>query len=225
MGLSAFWPAYAVAALGLSVYILLTGPARALPRRTWIPVVGAIAVASLVGSRNPLLGLVWGAAILALPGLLARLRAARRQRRIRDDLPFALDLLGLAVRAGQDLGAAWARVPGSLGAGPVAEAFARALALLRMGRTRREVLEGWGADLALPAARRLGASLAQAQEEGSSLGSILQEGARELREETYLAAEARAQRAPVAMIFPLVLCVMPGVFVVLLGPVLVRILG
>lgn len=223
---------YALVALTVAGYLALrafgdrlrAAAAGASPR-TWGIVVAAVAAGALLFPRAPALAVAWAGALACLPRALTRVAVARRERRVREDLPFVLDLLALAVRSGMDLGAAWGQASAAAPAGPVREATGAVLRGMRIGRPMPEALVEWGEALGLPAARRLSSSLAQALEAGAPVAPVLSLGGRELREETVLAAEARAQRAPVTMLFPLVLCVMPAVFVVLLGPSLLRVIG
>ena len=203
-----------VKGLGLSPEL----PARRLGESVGILVVGL------------LLALAWGPAFFLL-GILAATfpllsleRAwASRTRSVERDLPWILNFLRMGVQAGLDFEAALERSarirPGALGA-EVQELLSR----IRVGVARRAALEEWGEASAVPSVRTLAGALVQADVLGSSLAPVLLAQAEAARTRQVQRAEALAQRAPVKLLFPLVLCIFPVTFLVLFGPIFLTVM-
>lgn len=165
-------------------------------------------------------GIACGAAIgAAYPLLWLREQIKRRQRLITRDLPFTLDLLTLSVEAGLDFGGALAKVVEKGREGPLADELSIVLRELRVGRTRAAALLDFAERVDLPAVRTFVTALVQADRMGTSLGKILRLQAGQLRVERSQRAEKLAGEAPVKMLFPLIACIFPTVFLVLFGPI------
>lgn len=132
-------------------------------------------------------------------------------------LPDALDLLTISVEAGLGFDAALAKVVEKM-EGPLVNEFRQALAEIRMGRTRRESLRGVAqrAD-AQPVTNFIGA-IVQAEQLGVPIAKVLQIQSQQLRIERRQRAEEAAAKAPVKMLFPMVGCIFPTIFIVILGP-------
>jgi tight adherence protein C len=152
-------------------------------------------------------------------------------RRIRDrsmqmilQLPDALDLLTISVEAGLGFDAALAKVVEKM-EGPLVTEFRQALAEIRMGRTRREALRDIvdRAD-AQPVSNFIGA-IVQAEQLGVPIAKVLQIQSQQLRVERRQRAEEAAAKAPVKMLFPMVGCIFPTIFIVILGPAIVTVMG
>jgi tight adherence protein C len=152
-------------------------------------------------------------------------------RRIRDrsmqmilQLPDALDLLTISVEAGLGFDAALAKVVEKMDGALVVE-FRQALAEIRMGRTRREALRDIVARAdAQPVANFIGA-IVQAEQLGVPIAKVLQIQSQQLRVERRQRAEEAAAKAPVKMLFPMVGCIFPTIFIVILGPAIVTVMG
>lgn len=139
-------------------------------------------------------------------------------------LPDALDLLTISVEAGLGFDAALAKVVEKMD-GPLVVEFRQALAEVRMGRTRREALR----DVATradsqPVTNFIGA-IVQAEQLGVPIAKVLQIQSQQLRIERRQRAEEAAAKAPVKMLFPMVGCIFPTIFIVILGPAVVTIMG
>ena len=143
-----------------------------------------------------------------------------RQERIFLGLPDALDLLVVCVEAGLGLDAGMRRVSEELvDAHPdVCKEFALCNLQLQMGRPRREVLHDLGVRTGVDDMKALSAILIQADKFGSSIAHALRVQSDSMRVKRRQMAEERAQQTAVKMIFPLVLFIFPGIFVVLVGP-------
>ena len=143
----------------------------------------------------------------------------KRHLQISRALPFNLDLLTLSVEAGLDFTAALAKVVEKGKTGPLREELALVLKQLKMGKTREEALKGMIARVDLPALSQFVTALIQADKMGTSLGKVLRIQSTQLRIERTQRAEKLANEAPVKMLFPLIACIFPTVFMVLFGPI------
>jgi tight adherence protein C len=139
-------------------------------------------------------------------------------------LPDALDLLTISVEAGLGFDAALAKVVEKM-EGPLVNEFRQALAEIRMGRTRREALRDVVARAdAQPISNFIGA-IVQAEQLGVPIAKVLQIQSQQLRIERRQRAEEAAAKAPVKMLFPMVGCIFPTIFIVILGPAIVTVMG
>jgi tight adherence protein C len=139
-------------------------------------------------------------------------------------LPDALDLLTISVEAGLGFDAALAKVVEKM-EGPLVNEFRQALAEIRMGRTRRDALRDIVARAdAQPVANFIGA-IVQAEQLGVPIAKVLQIQSQQLRIERRQRAEEAAAKAPVKMLFPMVGCIFPTIFIVILGPAIVTVMG
>ena len=155
-----------------------------------------------------------------LPEIALRLLIKGRVERIFLSLPDALDLLVVCVEAGLGLDAAMRRVSEELEetAPDVCSEFALCNLQLQMGRPRREVLHDLGIRSGVDDMRALAAVLIQADKFGSSIAQALRVQSDSMRVKRSQLAEEQAAMTAVKMIFPLVLFIFPGIFVVLVGP-------
>lgn len=164
--------------------------------------------------------LMAGAMGFYLPGLYIALRRRKRMEEIFLGLPDALDLMVVCVEAGLGLDSAMRRVAAELAAACpcLCEEFAIANFQLQMGRPRREVLHDLGRRTGVSDLRSLAAILIQAERFGSSIATALRVQSDSMRIRRRQLAEERAAKTAVQLIFPLVLFIFPGIFVVLVGP-------
>lgn len=155
-----------------------------------------------------------------LPEIVLRFMCKARIERIFLSLPDALDLLVVCVEAGLGLDAAMRRVSEELEetAPDVCNEFALCNLQLQMGRPRREVLHDLGIRSGVDDMRALSAILIQADKFGSSIAQALRVQSDSMRVKRSQLAEEQAAMTAVKMIFPLVLFIFPGIFVVLVGP-------
>jgi tight adherence protein C len=155
-----------------------------------------------------------------LPELFLTFIRRGRQEKIFLQLPDSLDLLVVCVEAGLGLDAGMRRVCEELedSAPELTSEFALANKQLQMGRPRREVLHDLGVRTGVDDMRALAAILIQADKFGSSIAQALRVQSDSMRVKRRQIAEERAQQTAVKMIFPLVLFIFPGIFVVLVGP-------
>jgi len=172
-----------------------------------------------------LVGALFGAALgyLAPEFWLGR-KIRARSMAMTLQLPDALDLLTISVEAGLGFDAALSKVVEKM-EGPLVNEFRQALAEVRMGRHRRDALR----DVAIradsqPVSNFIGA-IVQAEQLGVPIAKVLQIQSNQLRIERRQRAEEAAAKAPVKMLFPMVGCIFPTIFIVILGPAVVTVMG
>ncbi|MGC4116462.1 MAG: type II secretion system F family protein [Myxococcales bacterium] len=146
----------------------------------------------------------------------------RRHHLITRALPYNLDLLTLSVEAGLDFTAALNKVVEKGKGGPLRDEFMIVLKQLKMGKTREEALKALIARVDLPSLSSFVAALIQADRMGTSIGKVLRIQSTQLRIERTQRAEKLANEAPVKMLFPLIACIFPTVFMVLFGPIIFK---
>ena len=154
---------------------------------------------------------------------LVWLRAAARTRRLAiwKRLPDAFDLITVCVEAGLGLDAALRQVAEKL-RGPISDEISQVLREVGMGRQRREALEDMARRTDVRELETFVNAIVQAEHLGTSLGRVLRAQAFSLRIKRRQKAQELARRAPVKMVFPLVLLIMPTFFIITVGPVLVH---
>jgi tight adherence protein C len=172
--------------------------------------------------------MVFGGAVgFYLPSVVLRVLKKRRTEAIFLGLPDALDLMVVCVEAGLGLDAAMRRVTSEMAAScPVlCEEFALSNFQLQMGRPRKDMLHELGTRTGVNDVRALAAVLIQAERFGTSVANALRVQSDAMRTKRRQLAEERAAKTAVQLIFPLVLFIFPGIFVVLVGPAAIQILG
>jgi len=157
-----------------------------------------------------------------LPDLLISMKARERQELIARELPDVLDQVTICVEAGLGFEAALARAarPGS---GALGEELSRALQDIRLGMPRHVALDKLLERTDVPDLRHFVVAITQAERRGLPIANVLRVQANELREKRRQRAEEHAMKIPVKLVFPLVLCILPALFIVLLGPAAIRI--
>ncbi len=156
-----------------------------------------------------------------IPFLLLAQRARARQLAIWRSLPDAFDLMTTCVEAGLGLDSAFHRVSEKL-RGPVAYEFAEMLREVALGKARRDALRDMGDRTGVADLQVFANTIVQAEELGTSLGTVLRAQAGDIRLHRRQRAEQEARRAPAKMVFPLVFFILPSLFVVILGPVIIE---
>lgn len=155
-----------------------------------------------------------------IPELVLTLIVRGRKEKLFLQLPDALDLLVVCVEAGLGLDSGMRRVSDEMkdGAPEICEEFDRCNMQLQMGKVRRECLREMGLRTGVDDMRALVTTLINAERFGSSIGPALRTQSDSMRTKRRQIAEERAQKTAVQMLFPLVLFIFPGIFVVLVGP-------
>ncbi len=143
-----------------------------------------------------------------------------RQAIILKMIPDTLDLLTISVRAGLGFDAALAKCVEKM-PGPLSDEFRRALAEVRMGKSRREALRDIVPRTRVQPLSNFIGAIIQAETLGVSISKVLQVQSEQLRIERRQRAEEQAAKAPIKMLLPLVGCIFPALFVVILGPAII----
>ena len=149
-------------------------------------------------------------------------RVKSRQKSIALQLPDTLDLLTISVEAGLDFMSAMRRVVEKHRPGPLKEELERFFKQTELGRPRRDALREMANRAQLQDLSAVVSSLIQADRLGVSIGPILRAQSDMLRIRRGQRAEKAAQEAPVKMLAPLMICILPSVFIMILAPVLIQ---
>jgi tight adherence protein C len=169
------------------------------------------------------LGLVGFGIGFLIPEFWLGRRIKARQKLILKMIPDTLDLLTISVRAGLGFDGALAKVVEKL-PGPLTDEFRRALAEVRVGKARRDALRDMVPRTHVQPLSNFIGAIIQAEQLGVSISKVLQVQSEQLRIERRQRAEEQAARAPIKMLFPLVGCIFPSLFIVILGPAIISII-
>ncbi len=217
---------------GLEQRLLLAGASAGwtVERILAVKALVAIAVAALALLRlmvapsvvGVLLALGIGVFGFFAPDILLRIKTDKRQQVIRRELADTVDQLTIAVQAGLGLDAAIARLAVT-GEGALAAEFARVSQDVRAGMRRGNALLAMSDRVQLPELRQLVVALAQAEKLGVPIAQTMKVQAAELRLKRRQHAEEQAMKLPVKILFPMMFCIMPCLFIVILGPAAISI--
>jgi tight adherence protein C len=153
------------------------------------------------------------------PGYVVGFRSRTRRDKLQAALPDALDLLAVSVEAGLGFDAAISKLLDHM-EGPLIDEFGLALSEMRVGEARQDALKKLSARVDAPELSAFVRSIIQADQLGISLGRILRVQASDARVKRQTAAEEKAMKAPIKMLFPTVAFIFPAMFIVVLGPAL-----
>jgi tight adherence protein C len=182
---------------------------------------GAISSTTLIGAT------VMGGLAFFLPDLALRFITSRRQEAIFLGLPDVLDLMVVCVEAGLGLDQAMRRVTEEMteSSPVIATEFAYSNFQAQMGQPRSDVLRDLGRRTGVADLRALANVLIQAEKFGSSVATALRVQSDAMRTRRKQAAEEKAAKTAVKLLFPLIIFIFPGIFVVLLGPAIIDMLN
>ena len=183
---------------------------------------GLLLAASKPGALTVLVLLVTPVLGWFAPDALLAGRADRRQEAIRLALADTLDQVTISVEAGLGFESALART-GRSGKGPLAEELLRTLQDVQAGMSRAEALKRLVERVDVDELRHFVLAIIQAESYGIPIAQVLRVQSAELRVRRRQRAEERAQKLPVKILFPLVFCILPSLFIVLLGPAILRV--
>ena len=178
---------------------------------------GLLIVSGSPGLVTVLLAATVTAVAYFLPELLLYSRGKERQDAIGLELADTLDQMTIAVEAGLGFESAMARA-GANGKGPLAEELVRTLQDIDMGRSRRQAYESLASRTDVADLGRFTRAVIQADAHGISIADVLRTQAADMRLKRRQRAEEKAMQIPVKVIFPLMLCILPVLFIVLLAP-------
>jgi len=159
-----------------------------------------------------------------VPELLLHSQGQKRQAMIQLELPDTLDQLTIAVEAGLGFEAAMMRA-GRNGKGPLGEELVRTLQDIQVGQPRRDAYLALAGRTTVVDLRRFLRAVIQADTYGVAVANVLRTQASEMRMKRRQRAEEKAMQIPVKVIFPLMLCILPTFFIVLLGPAVIGIVA
>jgi tight adherence protein C len=217
----------------ISMKLLAAGVGRRISPTGFLALKGGAALAglvlgTLVGGRLSGVGAALLAALVLaalgffIPDYALTLKGRSRRERIQADLPDALDLLAVSVEAGLGFDGAVAKLSEHM-EGPLAEEFGLTLSEMRIGESRQEALKRLAERVDAPELSAFVRAIIQADTLGTTLGRILRVQAADSRLRRQAAAEERAMKAPIKMLFPTVLFIFPAMFLVILGPAILNI--
>lgn len=159
-----------------------------------------------------------------VPDLLLMSRGQERDQAIQRQLADTLDQMLIAVDAGLGFDAAMSRVVAN-GTGALADELARTLQDVRMGRSRREAFADLAERTHVVDLRQFVRAILQADAYGISVSDVLRTQASEMRLKRRMRAEEQAQKVPVKVLMPLMLCILPVLFIVVLAPAVLNMIA
>lgn len=196
-------------------------------------VVGAVAglglgvlLSLLLGSGTPVrLALALGGLTVGFlsPDLYLYQKAYDRSQQIQRDLPDAIDLMTISVESGLGFDAAVQQVARNT-EGPLAEEFSRVLREMQLGKGRAEALRSLGDRSDVADLQGFVGSMVQADSFGVPIGQVLRVQSSEMRVKRRQRAEEKAQQVPVKITVPLIFCILPCLFIAVMGPAVISIM-
>jgi tight adherence protein C len=181
----------------------------------------AYAAWTMAASQGGLLRLVCtGLAVSCctiLPSRKLRSQVESREEQILRQLPDIMDLLVICMEAGLGFTSAVSRTVANID-GEMSDEFAMALGEMRAGSSRSDALSGLAERVQIPQVRSFVTAIRQADQFGISVSTVLRNQAEEMRVARRQAAQEKAQKAPVKMLVPVVFCIFPPMFIVVIGP-------
>ncbi|MFC7481389.1 type II secretion system F family protein [Luedemannella flava] len=188
-------------------------------------VIGALAGLVLNGLVGAILGGLAGSVVgYYVPDLIIYQMGYNRQEMIRQSMPDVLDILTVSVEAGLGFDAALAQVA-RYGRGPLVGEFARSLQEMQIGLSRVEAMRALAPRTRVTELRTFCSVVVQASELGVPIATVLREQAKEMRVRRRQRAEEIAQKIPVKILFPLIFCLFPSLFIVVIGPGVINIIN
>jgi tight adherence protein C len=195
--------------LVLAGWALLTGALVALQLPGWPVLLGTAVVA--LGAYH-------------LPEVVLWSRGQERAQTMARELPDTLDQMSIAVEAGLSFEFALARAATS-GSGPLADELVRTLQDVAVGRPRREAYNALVRRTDVPDLRRFVGAINQAEAYGVPVADVLRQQADEMRVKRRQRAESEAMKVPVKVVFPLMLCILPAMLLVVAGPAVMQLMS
>jgi len=169
------------------------------------------------GGRGLVFALLFGAAGVFLPGFLLKKAATNRAERIDAELPHFVDQIAIAIDAGMSFDAALSYLIDASD-GPLTEELKRVMTELRVGQSRKVALRSFADRVGTDSTIAFANAVLASEQLGSPLAKILKAQAADFRHQRQMRAEERAQKAPVKMLFPIAIFILPVLFIIILAP-------
>jgi tight adherence protein C len=190
--------------------------------------IGGVLVAFVFGVSTAPVAIIFFAPMLGtigflFPDIILTMATRGRRERIRAELPDALDLLAVSVEAGLGFDGAVTSLTEHMD-GALIDEFALTLGEIRIGEGRHDALKKMAERVPAPEVASFVRSVTQADQLGISLSRILRVQAADSRLRRQAAAEERAMKSPIKMLFPTVIFIFPAMFIVILGPALLNLM-
>ena len=193
-----------------------------LPLATFAVILLFGALLRLSGGLVLMASVFFAVLMYAYPESGLKAAAEERTRRFTRDLPGALDVMRLVAQSGGDLLSAIRTVIDVMPGGPVRDQFSRVVAEVTIGTSLATALNNVAARIGTNEANAVFSTLAQSLEMGTSVAENLQGAAQLIRHAARVKAQTQAQKAVVNMSFPLLLLILPGIFIVLFAPLVIQ---
>jgi tight adherence protein C len=218
----------------ISARLLAAGMGRTITPTAFLAMKGGGAIAGgffgfALGTAvaGPIAGFLFGFGLafggFMIPGFVVGMKGRSRREDIRAQLPDALDLLAVSVEAGLGFDGAVAKLTEHMH-GALAEEFSLTLGEMRIGESRHDALKKLAERAAAPEVASFCRAIIQADQLGISLGRLLRVQATDARLKRQAAAEEKAMKSPIKMLFPTVIFIFPAMFIVILGPAMLNLM-
>ena len=176
-----------------------------------------------------MIGVTYGAFMFSIfaffvPDFYFNSKATARLREVEKAFPSALDLLTLCVEAGMDFMAALVKIIENSENNPLMEEFQEIMREMQLGSDRRQALKNFSERCDLDIVNSFVSVVVQAEELGTSLAAVLHDYSQEMKEKRFQSAEKQAMEAPVKMLIPMMIFIFPGVFILIFGPITIKIM-
>lgn len=200
--------------------LLIAKPVLALV----VGVIGILLILRSPAGPTVLLALLLALLAYFIPDILIHGRGAKRQAAIELELPNTLDQMLISVEAGLGFETAMARA-GQNGKGPLAEELVRTLQDMQVGRSRKDAYLGMASRTDVPDLRSFVRAVVQADVYGIAIANVLRTQAKQMRVKRRQRAEEKAMKLPVKVLFPLMFCILPVLFIVIIGPAVINVMN
>ena len=187
--------------------------------------VGGVLFSFMLGGFAIKLVVIAGATVAGFfaPSMYLYQRTYDRSKRMQRELPDAIDLLTISVESGLGFDAALQQVAHNT-EGPLAEEFSRVLREMQIGSSRSEALRALSERTNLMELRSFVSAMVQADAFGIPIANVLRVQSSEMRVKRRQRAEEKAQQVPVKMTIPLIFCILPSLFIVIMGPAVIQVM-
>lgn len=200
--------------------LLIAKPALALT----VGILGILLIVRTPTSTTVLLAASLTVLAYFVPDILVHGRGAERQKAIELELPNTLDQMLISVEAGLGFETAMARA-GQNGKGPLAAELIRTLQDMQAGRSRKDAYLAMAERADVPDLRSFVRAVVQADVYGIAIANVLRLQAKQMRVKRRQRAEEKAMKLPVKVLFPLMFCILPVLFIVIIGPAVINVMN